>query len=221
MLAPIRGGEPRSDQDLIADRERLTDALALHLSAVQRGAAVALVGDTVYGILPVADVAAEERSARLAEDFLHRVGTRLPALIGIGQPAESVADIARSRTQARRVLRVLAERPGHRRIARLSEVETESLLLELRDMRTSRGDVISASLERLIEYDARNDAQLVETLSVWLDSFGEVKTAAAACFVHPNTFRYRLRRAVEVSGIHVDDPEARFATMLELRTLPL
>lgn len=221
MLAPVRGGEPRSDQDLIADRERLTDALALHLSAVQRGAAVALVGDTVYGILPVADVAAEERSARLAEDFLHRVGTRLPALIGIGQPAESVADIARSRTQARRVLRVLAERPGHRRIARLSEVETESLLLELRDMRTSRGDVISASLERLIEYDARNDAQLVETLSAWLDSFGEVKTAAAACFVHPNTFRYRLRRAVEVSGIHVDDPEARFATMLELRTLPL
>ena len=221
MLAPVRGDEPRSDQDLIADRERLTDALALHLSAVQRGAAVALVGDTVYGILPVADVAAEERSARLAEDFLHRVGTRLPALIGIGQPAESVADIARSRTQARRVLRVLAERPGHRRIARLSEVETESLLLELRDMRTSRGDVISASLERLIEYDARNDAQLVETLSAWLDSFGEVKTAAAACFVHPNTFRYRLRRAVEVSGIHVDDPEARFATMLELRTLPL
>lgn len=220
-LVQAPGGEPRSGQDLIADRERLTDALALHLSAVQRGAAVALVGDTVYGILPVADVSAEERAARLAEDFLQRVGSRLPALIGIGQPAESVTDIARSRTQARRVLRVLVERPGQRRIARLSEVETESLLLELRDMRTSRGDVISGALERLLEYDARNDAQLVETLSAWLDSFGEVKSAAAACFVHPNTFRYRLRRAVEVSGLDLDDPEARFATMLELRTLPL
>src|SRR5690606_27950825 len=130
----------------------------LHLSAVQRGAAVALVGDTVYGILPVADESAEERSARLAEDFLQRVGSRLPALIGIGRPAQTVAEIARSRTQARRVLRVLAEGPGHRRIARLADVETESLLLELRDMRTSRGDVISTPIERLIEYDARSDA---------------------------------------------------------------
>src|SRR5690606_20998140 len=124
-LASGKDGEQRSDQDLLADRERLTDALALNLSAVQRGAAVALVGDTVYGILPVADQAAEDRTARLAEDFLQRVGTRLPALIGLGQSAESVAEIARSRTQARRVLRVLAERPSHRSFARLADVETE------------------------------------------------------------------------------------------------
>lgn len=220
-LAPEPHGERRSDQDLIADRERLADALALNLSAVQRGAAVALVGDTVYGILPVADQAAEERSVRLAEDFLQRVDTRLPALIGIGQPAESVAEIARSRTQARRVLRVLSERPGRRRVGRLAEVETESLLLELRDLRSSRGDVIPGVLTRLDDYDARNDSHLVATLAAWLDSFGDVRSAAAACFVHPNTFRYRLRRVVEVGGIDLADPEERFAAMLELRTRPI
>lgn len=214
-------GEQRRDQDLLADRERLTDALALNLSAVQRGAAVALVGDTVYGILPVADHAAEERTARLAEDFLQRVGPRLPTLIGIGQPAESVAEIARSRTQARRVLRVLSERPGHRKVGRLADVETESLLLELRDLRSSRGDVIPGVLALLDDYDARNDSQLVATLAAWLDSFGDVKSAAAASFVHPNTFRYRLRRVVEVGGIDLDDPEERFAAMLELRTRPI
>ena len=219
-LAPGRDGEHRSDQDLIADRERLADALALNLSAVQRGAAVALVVDTVYGILPAPDDAAEERSAHLAEDFLHRVETRLPALIGIGQPAESVAEIARSQAQARRVLRVLSERPGRRRVARLAEVETESLLLELRDLRVSRGDPTPAALARLLDYDSRNDSQLVVTLAAWLDSFGDVKSAAASCYVHPNTFRYRLRRVVEVSGMDLDDPEQRFATMLELRTQP-
>lgn len=220
-LAPVPGDERRGDQDLLADRARLTDALALHLSAVQRGAAVALVGDTVYGILPVADQAAEERSGHLAEDFLRRVGGSLPALIGFGQPADSVTEIARSRTQARRVLRVLSERPGHRRIAHLAEVETESLLLELRDLRLSRGDVVSGVLTRLSDYDTRSDSHLVETLAAWLDSFGDVKAAAAACFVHPNTFRYRLRRVVEVGGINLEDPDARFATMLELRTRPL
>jgi DNA-binding PucR family transcriptional regulator len=221
VLAAAPTGEGRSDQDLVADRERLADALALNLSAVQRGAAVALVGDTVYGILPVADDSAEERTVSLAEDFLQRVGPRLPALIGIGQPAESVADIARSRAQARRVVRVLTERPGHRRVARLADVETESLLLDLRDLRSSRGDVSSGVLARLSEYDERNDAHLVETLAAWLYSYGDVRAAAAACFVHPNTFRYRLRRVVDVGGIDVNDPEARFAVMLELRTRTL
>ncbi|KJQ55939.1 PucR family transcriptional regulator [Microbacterium sp. SA39] len=230
-LAP-RGGDG-TEHDSIAERERLTDALALHLSAVQQGAAVALVGDTVYGILPVADAAAEERSVGLAEDFLHRVGDRIPAVIGVGRPAATVAEIARSRAEAHRALRVVLERvsaeagdaheradAGRRSVARISDVETESLLLDLRDLRSSRGDVASGVLARLIEYDARNDAHLVDTLTAWLDRFGDVTAAAAACFVHTNTFRYRLRRVAEVGGVDLDDPDVRFAVMLEIRTLP-
>lgn len=76
-------------------------------------------------------------------------------------------------------------------------------------------------LARLEDYDAQHDALLVATLSAWLDSFGDVTAAAAACFVHPNTFRYRLRRVKEIGGIDLSDPEERFAVMLELRTRPL
>lgn len=240
-LAP-RGGDG-TEHDSIAERERLTDALALHLSAVQQGAAVALVGDTVYGILPVADAAAEDRSVGLAEDFLHRVGDRIPAVIGVGRPATTITGIARSRAEAQRALRVVLERGsgmpgdlspgdvprgdvpqgglGRRSVARIGDVETASLLLDLRDLRSSRGDVASGVLARLIEYDARNDAHLVDTLTAWLDRFGDVTAAAAACFVHPNTFRYRLRRVAEVGGVDLDDPDARFAAMLEIRTLPI
>lgn len=232
-LAP-RGGDG-TEHDSIAERERLTDALALHLSAVQQGAAVALVGDTVYGILPVADAAAEDRSVGLAEDFLHRVGDRIPAVIGVGRPATTITEIARSRAEAQRALRVVLERVsgpqigdvprggdlGRRSVARIGDVETASLLLDLRDLRSSRGDVASGVLARLIEYDARNDAHLIDTLTAWLDRFGDVTAAAAACFVHPNTFRYRLRRVAEVGGVDLDDPDARFAAMLEIRTLPI
>jgi DNA-binding PucR family transcriptional regulator len=37
--------------------------------------------------------------------------------------------------------------------------------------------------------------------------------------VHPNTFRYRLRRITQVSGLDLSDPEARFAAMLQVRLL--
>lgn len=218
-LAPRGIDEP--EHDSIAERERLTDALALHLSAVQQGAAVALVGDTVYGVLPVPDDAAEDRSVRLAEDFLYRVGDRIPALIGLGRPATTIAEIARSRAEAHRALRVLAERDGQRSVARIADVETESLLLDLRDLRSARGDAPSGMLARLVDYDARNDAHLVDTLAAWLDRFGDVTAASADCFVHPNTFRYRLRRVAEVGGIDLDDADARFAAMLEIRTLPV
>lgn len=218
---PAVRGADGTEHDSIAERERLTDALALHLTAVQQGAAVALVGDTVFGILPVADAAGEDRSIRLAEDFLHRVGDRIPALIGIGRPATTVAEIARSRAEAHRALRVVVERAsGPRTLARISDVEIDSLLLDLRDLRSAREDSPSGPLARLIDYDARHDAHLVDTLTAWLDSFGDVTAAAAACFVHANTFRYRLRRVAEVGLLDLDDPDARFAAMLEIRTLP-
>lgn len=220
-LARSTDGGERTEQDSIAERERLTDALALHLSAAQSGAAVALAGDTVYGILPVDDEDAEDRAALLAEEFLQRVGSRIPAVIGIGRPADSLAEIAQSRAQARRALRVLMERPGRRRVARIADVETDSLLLELRDLRTSRGDVTSGMLARLVEYDTHNSAHLLETLTAWLDAFGDIAAASEACFVHPNTFRYRLRRVAEVGRLDLGDPETRFAAMLELRTRPV
>ena len=40
---------------------------------------------------------------------------------------------------------------------------------------------------------------------------------AAALDVHPDTFRYRLRRAAQIAGLDLDDPDARFAAMLEFR----
>ena len=40
-------------------------------------------------------------------------------------------------------------------------------------------------------------------------------------FVHPNTFRYRLRRAAEVGGIDLNDPNARLSAMLQLRLMSI
>jgi DNA-binding PucR family transcriptional regulator len=63
-------------------------------------------------------------------------------------------------------------------------------------------------------------SRMVETLRAWLDAFGDVPVAAAAMFVHVNTFRYRLRQLAEVSGIDLADAEQRFAAMLQLRVMP-
>ncbi|MEW1722918.1 helix-turn-helix domain-containing protein [Streptomyces sp. NPDC093109] len=214
-------GEPSigADAVLTAERQRVADAFAMHVSAVHPRSAAALVGDVAYALVPTGrDVAdGEERALRIASDFVDRVGARIPAVIGVGAVAGAVTDLAHARACADRALRVLRSHPGEPRVARLPDVHVQSLMLELRDMAAARGDRPSGPVARLLAYDERHHASLVQTLNAWLDAFGDVIAASASVHVHPNTFRYRLRRVGEVGGIDLADPEARFAAMLQLR----
>lgn len=203
------------------ERQRLSDAFALHLSAVHPRSAAALVGDVTYALVPVTGAAAEgeERAQRIARDFLDRLGGRTRPVLGIGPVASDLAGLAHSRSSVDRILRVLREGRGERRAARLDDIQVESLMLEVRDLAVSRGDRPTGSLAKLIEYDRRHQSALVETLEAWLDAFGDVTAAAEALYVHPNTFRYRLRRVAEVGELNLADPEQRFVAMLQLRVL--
>lgn len=205
--------------------QRAADALAVHLSAAVPASAVAVVGGVAYALVPLPGDGAEpeERAARLAREFCERLGARLPVVVGVGGVASDVSAIVASREAANRALRVLRDgvAPGtaSRSVARLSDVYTQSLLLELRDLAAARGERPVGPIARLLDYDERNDSGLAETLDAWLDANGDVRTAAAALFIHPNTLRYRLRRLEQVSGLDLSDPEQRFAAMLQLRIL--
>jgi DNA-binding PucR family transcriptional regulator len=206
---------PGEDAALVTERQRLSDGLAMHLSAVHPRCAAALVGDVTYGLVPVPDTSA---AARVANDFLDRVGERVNAVIGIGPVAQGTAELAEARASADRALRVLRA-GGARSVASLEDVHVESLILELRDLVAARGDRPTGPVARLFAYDDEHNTNLVDTLRAWLDAFGDVNAAAATLYVHPNTFRYRLRRLSEVGGLDLNDPESRFAAMLQLRVV--
>jgi hypothetical protein len=211
-----------ADANLTTERQRLGDGFAMHLSAVHPRCAAALLGDVAYGLVPVPRACndGEQRAARIATDFLDRVGERLRAVIGIGAVADDVAGLAEARANADRALRVLRSGRGRgTRVACLADVHVEAMVLEMRDMVAARGDHPTGPVARLYTYDAEHNTNLVETLRAWLDAFGDVIAAAASMYVHPNTFRYRLRRLAEVGGIDLANPEARFAAMLQLRVL--
>ncbi|MGW8328934.1 PucR family transcriptional regulator [Streptomyces sp. NPDC055897] len=217
-LAPGQGEDPAH---VTAERQRVAGALAVHLAAVQPRSAVALLGDVAYALFPVAadSAYARERAVQVASNFLQRTGERTGALIGIGSMAPEPSALARSRTNADRALRVLFSGRSSRRVAAIADVYVDALMLEMRDLAIANRDEPSGPLARLAAYDAKHNAHLVETLRAWLDAFGDVIAASASVFVHPNTFRYRIRRVTEVGRIDLRDPSARFAAMLELRLM--
>ena len=221
VVEPAAPATAAAGAELVSERQRLGDAFAMHLTAVHPRSAAALVGDVAYGLVPLASEGAdgEGRAVRIATDFLDRVGERVCAAVGVGPVAQDVAGLASSRVVADRVLRVLRQRGGALRVARLADVHVETLMLELRDLVAARGDQPTGAVARLLAYDAEHNTHLVETLRAWLDAFGDVVAASASVYVHPNTFRYRLRRLAQIGRIDLNDPEARFAAMLQLRTV--
>ncbi|MCS0603452.1 helix-turn-helix domain-containing protein [Streptomyces sp. LP11] len=225
-LTPARDAEHMDHADhadVTAERQRLASALAVHLTAVRPRSAVALVGDVTYALFPVPEDSgpARERAVKVAANFLERTGDRTRAVIGIGSVAAEPAGLARSRVNADRALRVVFSGRTGRRVAPIADVHVDALLMEMRDLAVARRDEVSGPIARLVAYDARHNAHLVETLRAWLDAFGDVIAASASLFVHPNTFRYRIRRVAEVGELDLRDPSARFGAMLQLRLMGL
>lgn len=211
---------------IAAERKRVADAFAVHLSFAHPRAVSGLIDDVSYGVLPVAaarglnaekiDFDADERTVDLISEFLSRVRSPLQPLVGLGRIARGVTDLAYSRSGADRALGVLRAGVSNRSIARFDEIHAEALLLELE---VPSRDVPSGAVARLMAYDRDHQSQLIDTLRAWLDALGDVGAASAAMFVHQNTFRYRLKRVAEVGHLNLDDPDARFAAMLQLRLL--
>lgn len=224
-VAQLEGSGPwpttSGDVRRVAGQQRVSDALAMQLGAMQPRSAVALLGDTVYGIVSASGSVpdAQDFARRAAASFLDCTGRRLPVVIGVGPTAFDAQGLARSRAGADRAVRVLRNQGFPGRVAALSDVWSEALLLELSDLMAANGDVPAGPIARLSSYDELHQTQLLVTLQAWLDAFGNVVAAAESLYIHPNTFRYRLRRVAEVGDVELDDPDKRFAAMLELRLM--
>lgn len=114
-----------------------------------------------------------------------------------------------SRAEADRVLDAMA-RDLDAEVATLADVRSRVLVSETLALLAEHPRIRDPRLDLL-------DADLARSLLTYLDEFGDVRTAAARLHVHPNTLRYRVRRAAEVGGFDLDDPLLRLFAQLQLR----
>lgn len=202
-------------------RERLVDLVALYCEAFRRRAACAAIGRTVYALVPVPPPRSDERIDSLAAEIVdHAESTLRSELVGaIGATVDGPHEVPRSRAEADRVLRVLAARPGPRKVARIDDVGSGAVLLELHEIVRQHPDLVRGPVQAVAAHDAEHGTEYVKTLAAYLDAFGDTMMAAARIGVHPNTFRYRLRRLVEIFDLDLEDPDDRLVVALQLRLL--
>jgi purine catabolism regulator len=73
------------------------------------------------------------------------------------------------------------------------------------------------TLGDLVRYDDAHGTDLLYTLEVFFDQNANVSKASKALYVHRNTLNYRLQRIVEISGLDLNNAEARLALQLALK----
>lgn len=213
-------GQGDTDPDDTASEQNLQHlfgVFTMHLKTAHARAQAALLGRTIYAVLPAADVGQVRDGAR---DFVRRIRSSPRVFIGIGRPVDDVARLQASRREADWTLRVLRGRPGGSAVAASDDVQVDMLLLKMSDFLGEFGQELTGPLVTLNGYDGAHGTELVATLRAWLDYFGDVGCAADSMHIHKNTFRYRMRRIEEVAAIDLGDVDQRFALMLQLRLFP-
>jgi len=69
----------------------------------------------------------------------------------------------------------------------------------------------------LVRYDQNHGTELVHTLEVFFRQNANASQTSRALFIHRNTLGYRLQRIAEITGLDLNDAEARLAFQLALK----
>ena len=189
--------------------------LRLHAHAYRPDAIVGAVGPRVYVYLPQckSDTSVLTWTSQLVAR-LEQQGVVLRAAVSC--PVEQITDVSVARAEVDRVLdRTVGGFPEHR-VSTLADALTPVLLSEALSLIGERTALRDPRVVALRDYDRDHDGSLCASVWSYLEHFGEVRAAAAVLTIHPNTLRYRLRRAEQILGMDLTHQPDRLHLEMQL-----
>lgn len=160
-------------------------------------------GNEIVLIVPYDDIAIDQLLDMITAEA-KKTDLELNLFAGVGMPTRFVDKISDSYFQARRACKLQRVMDKKDRIQYFSKLGLYNLLFYVKDKNELRR-FYTNMLGRLEEYDQLNDANLTETLSVYLENNCNSQMTAAALYIHRNTLRYRLERISTIIQEDLDD----------------
>jgi DNA-binding PucR family transcriptional regulator len=196
---------------------RLVDLVAMHCEAHQHGTQCAVIGNTIYALFSGIAGGDLGGAHHVAQSLVARAGAALHLGVraAIGSAATTIGRINKSRKDADLVLLLLAGRPTS--VASAQDVRSQLTLLELARVFRTSSESLSPAAARVLDLDARTGTEYAKTVRTYLDCSRDSTATAAKLSIHQNTLRYRLRRANQLLGIDLDNPDDTLILWLGLR----
>jgi sugar diacid utilization regulator len=196
-------------------RRRLLEVVSFEASAMHPKTVCASVAESVVVLVP-RDKTQVARPGALARTIVRAASVaRLTVSIGIGTPADDLAQLPRAHQHAEQALRVARRVHGGNTVIGYETLGVYKALAGT-EVLGGRG-TLSEPVESLLRYDLAQGTDYSQTLEAYLDQFGDRTRTARALNVHTNTLAYRLKRIEELAPIDLNDAEARLAAQLEFR----
>lgn len=191
--------------------------LSRYFAAFCADAAVATTARTVFVLVP--------RSAPSVDRLIGAAiaapggfsGGRLKAAIAYG--SNDPNELPSMRAEVEIVLGVTTSEDGLPTVARLADVYARVVLKLVAEVLHDRPRLRHDGVDIMTAHDRSHDTDYAASVLAWLDAVGNINEAAQRIGVHPNTLRYRLRRAGELFDFDLERPDDRLSLWLHLRLL--
>ena len=158
-----------------------------------------------------------DHSLALSAAFSQEIKRQYPGrrvAIGLGAVARDIKGWRSSYRDAVQAME-LAERLQTDAPLFIGDLGVFQLILGLTD-RDKLGDFCEDTLGKLLEYDSRQNADLIKTLEAFFNCHGNLSQTAESLIVHRNTLLYRMNRISDIAGIDLNRPETRLSLHLAL-----
>ena len=207
--------------DAVIIRNRAVRALALYTQMHLASSLVGTVDQQIYLLYASPtrlepDVEAIVRA--ISKHLTRAVQTNVRAAAGGVHRGLAAAGI--SRNEADLTLRVLRTKNDWEHDGLFASMRHDIVLNESVEVLRARPILMRGLLDRLITHDRQRNTDYVTTLRIYLDSFGDMRSAAELLHLHPNSLRYRIKRLTEIGGLDLGDPKLRLVLQLLFEMAP-
>lgn len=212
-LVPDVDGEVASSTHL----SRLASVVSLYRRTAQIELVQAPAATTLHVI-----VSSRNRLSPIVDELVARCrqSVRVPIRVALVRSTDHISGLVEAREDVDAALSVARDlHLGVDQIITFSDVVGHVALDKWRGVSRRHPELLRGRIAELVEHDRLRNTRYVDTLRAYLDRSGDVVSASVDLDVHPNTFRYRLRRAAETASLDVDDPVERLMAHLHLHLL--
>ena len=191
-------------------------ALTRYVAAFRPDAAIATTSRAVYVLL---SGSGREDATRLAGGALTAIRQVFDDRVraALAQSSPDPADLPSMRKEVDDILRVTTHQADTPLIATLADVHARVLLLHLSDELMREPRLRHPGVDAMVAYDHERKTEYGRSVASWMDAVGDIALASESLNIHPNTLRYRLRRAGELFGLSLQNPDDRLSIWLQLR----
>lgn len=202
----------------VAAARRLLGLSRSYLEAYRVVAAAATTSDTLYLVFPSREQGGRAQAVKVVTDLHARLQRTVPHRAMISSAFPVLSHAAATRAVVDELLE-LAERRGWSGLTDGDAVQASWRLEQFREVALAHPALLQGPIMRLVEYDRAGGGDLIPTLRAWFEAVGDTRRTAERLDLHVNTVRYRLRRAEEVAGLDLGNPDERLLAELQVRLL--